>query len=259
MRKGLTVDLKLRGRAALVTGAAGGIGSAVAHRLAEEGARVALLDRAGSAVHRVAEHVRATGADARAVSADVTDQAAVRTAVDDVTRALGGLDIVIGCAGISGPVGTALVDTRLADWRRVLEVNVTGTFLILQATIPSLRASDAASATFVASDSALVAADGMVPYCASKAAVLQLIRAAAVELSDDGIRVNAVCPSVVDTPMSRGDLGLTRGFDDVGYPVQTADDVAAQLVWLASPLSKAVNATGVVMDFGYSARSNFPA
>ena len=99
----------------------------------------------------------------------------------------------------------------------------------------------------------------MVPYGASKAAVLQLARAAAVDLAPDGIRVNAVCPSIVDTAMSRGDLGLDAGFAAQPYPVQTADDVAAQIAFLASPVSRGINATSLVSDFGYSARSTYPA
>lgn len=83
-------------------------------------------------------------------------------------------------------------------------------------------------------------------------------RAASVDFAADGIRVNAVCPSIVDTPMSRGDLGLD-GFADAGYPVQTADEVAAQLVFLASPVARPVNGTCLVSDFGYTARSSFPA
>ena len=166
---------------------------------------------------------------------------------------------MVSCAGISGPVGTLLPDVTLAEWSEVLQVNLTGAFLVLRAAVVPLRRSPAASVVVVASDSAFVAAPGMVPYGASKAAVLQLARAAAVDLAPDGIRVNAVCPSIVDTAMSRGDLGLDAGFAAQPYPVQTADDVAAQIAFLASPVSRGVNATALVSDFGYSARSTFPA
>lgn len=253
------MDLRLDGRVCLVTGAAGGIGRAAALALAAEGAHVALMDRDVAALADAASAVTATGAAALAVPADVTDEPAVAAAVDDVVRRFGGLDVVIGCAGVSGPVGTPFTRTTLADFTRVMTINVTGTFLVLRAAVPALRRSDAASVVVVASDSAFVAAGGMAPYCASKAAVLQLARAAAVEWGADGIRVNAVCPSVVDTPMSRGDLDLPDGFGAVSYPVQTAADISAQLVWLASPRSRGVNATGLVADFGYSARSSFPA
>lgn len=248
----------MRGRTALVTGAAGGIGRAVAEELAAEGVRVALADRDRAAVVAVAADLAGRGMAASGFATDITDEAQVAALVDAVVERFGGIDLVVGCAGISGPVGTALGDTTLADWERVLAVNVTGAFLVLRGALPALRASDVASVVFIASDSALVAAPGMAPYCASKAALLQFARAAAVELAGDGIRVNAVCPSIVDTPMSRGDLGLA-GFDDVAYPVQSAAEVAAQVAFLCSPRSRPVNAAAVVSDFGFAARSNFPA
>lgn len=249
------MDLGLGGRAALVTGAAGGIGRAVAEALAAEGARVALVDRA--APEQDAARLRATGAEAVALAADATDEEQIAAAVTAADAAFGALDVVIGCAGVSGPVGTALVDTTRAQWEAVFAVNVTGSFLLLAHALPVLRRSDAAAVAFVASDSALVVAPGMAAYCAAKAALLQLVRAASVE--NPGVRVNAVCPSIVDTPMSRGDLGLHDGFGGVAYPVQTAEEVAAELLFLCSPRARAVDAAALVSDFGYTARSNFPA
>jgi dihydroanticapsin dehydrogenase len=258
------MELGLTGARALVTGAAGGIGRAAARALVAEGCHVALLDRGGldrggpdrdaASLDALADTLRDAGGSVSVHPCDVTDEASVEAAV----RSAGELDIVIGCAGISGPVGSPLGETALADWDAVFAVNVRGAFLVLRAAIPALRRSDAASVVFVASDSALVAAPGMAPYCASKAALLQLVRAASVDLAPDGIRVTAVCPSVVDTPMSRGDLEVD-GFGDAAFPVQTADEVAAQLVFLASPVSRPVNGTALVTDFGYTARSNFPA
>lgn len=241
------VDLRMRGLRALVTGAAGGIGAAVARALAGEDVTVAGLDR---------EPAEAVGIR---VVVDLRDEAAVARGVADAVAALGGLDLLVCCAGVSGPVGTPLERTTLAEWEAVFAVNVTGAFLVLRAAVPHLRASSSPAVVLVASDSAFAAVGGMVPYAASKAAVLQLARAAAVEFELDGIRVNAVCPSIVDTPMSRGDLGRGDGFDGVGYPVQTADDVARGVAYLLSPVAGAVNATGLVSDFGYSARSSFPA
>lgn len=250
------MEMGIAGRRALVTGAAGGIGRAAARALADEGCHVALLDRDAAALEALAAELRATGVSATTHPCDLTDEGAVAEAVRAVT--LGGLDILIGCAGISGPVGTALADTALADWDAVFAVNVRGTFLVLRAAIPALRRSETASVVLVASDSALVAAPGMVPYCSSKGAVLQLARAASVDLAPDGIRVTAVCPSVVDTPMSRGDLEVD-GFEEAAFPVQSAAEVASQLVFLASPVSRPVNGTALVTDFGYTARSAFPA
>ncbi|MFD4960917.1 SDR family NAD(P)-dependent oxidoreductase [Microbacterium sp. NPDC058389] len=257
------MDMRMQGRRVLVTGAAGGIGRAAARAFAAEGAHVAVTDRDAAALTSLATELRATGVPASAHPADVTIEADVAAAVRAAAADLGGLDAVVMCAGISGPVGTMLADTATAAWDAVFDVNVRGAFLVLRAAIPALRTAGGGDVVVVASDSALLAAPGMVPYCASKAAVLQLARAAAVELQGVGIRVNAICPSIVDTPMSRGDLGIDgddpAGFADSGYPVQTAAEVAAQLVFLASPVSRPVNGAALVSDFGYSARSSFPA
>ena len=191
--------------------------------------------------------------------ADVTDEAAVSAAVSRAASWRGRLDLLVTCAGISGPVGTPLAETSLADWRRVVDVNLTGTFLALKHTAPWLARSDRGAAVLVASDSAFVATAGMAPYGASKAAVLQLARAAAVELGPAGVRINAVCPSIVDTGMSRGDLGLDDGFAGEPYPVQTTGEVADQIVVLCSPRLGPVTGTALVSDFGFSARSGFPA
>lgn len=251
------MDLQLHGTAALVTGAGSGIGRAVAVALAAEGVRLALLDRDDVAVRETAALVRGAAdpaADAVVLVADVTDEAQVAAAVGSLDR----LDAVVCCAGISGPVGAGIEDVTLAQWNAVLAVNVTGPFLVLKHALPALRAADAASVVLISSDSALVASPGMVPYCSSKAALVQFARALSVDLAGTGIRVNTVAPSVVDTPMSRGDLG-DSALDEADFPVQTAEEVAAHVAYLASPLSRAINGATVVSDFGFSARSGFPA
>ncbi|MBE1875835.1 SDR family NAD(P)-dependent oxidoreductase [Myceligenerans pegani] len=249
------MELGLEGHVVLVTGAAGGIGRATAARLAAEGCRLVLLDRNPPDVGDLDPD------RALAASVDVTDEAALTRTVEEAGHRFGGLDVVVGCAGISGPVGTVLDEVTPRQWHEVMDVNVTGSFLLLRAAAPLLRRSPAPSVVLVASDSALVAAPGMAPYCASKAAVLQLVRAASVDLAP--IRVVAVCPSIVDTPMSRADLGIdpgvAGGFDDLPYPVQTTGEVAASIAFLCSPWARAVSGTALVSDFGYGARSGFPA
>jgi len=248
------MELQLRGRTALVTGAAGGIGRAVAQALAAEGVRVALLDRSAEGLAETA----ATCPGSVPVVADVTDETAVGAAVADAVAALGALHTVVCCAGISGPVGSGIDETSLAEWQAVFAVNVTGAFLVLRAALPALRAAPAASVVLVASDSAFVASPGMAPYCASKAALVQFGRALSVDLADDDVRVTTVSPSIVDTPMSRGDLG-DEAFAAPAFPVQSAEEIAAHVIYLASPRARAVNGSGILSDFGYSARSGFPA
>jgi NAD(P)-dependent dehydrogenase (short-subunit alcohol dehydrogenase family) len=248
------MELQLQGRTALITGAAGGIGRAVAQALAAEGVRVALLDRDPAGLAATA----AACAGSVSVVADVTDEASVASAVSEAVTALGALHTVVCCAGISGPVGSGIEQTSLAEWQAVFAVNVTGAFLVLRAALPALRAAPGAAVVLLASDSAFVASAGMAPYCASKAALVQFGRALSVDLAADDVRVVTVSPSIVDTPMSRGDLG-DGAFTAPAFPVQTADEVAAHVVYLASPRASAVNGSGILSDFGYSARSGFPA
>ncbi len=261
------MDLGLTGKAVLLSGAASGIGRACALAFAREGARVALLDvddDAGAALQRELAAVPGAG-DSRFFRADVSDEADVRRAVEATAEAFGGIDAVVGCAGISGPVGTGLEDVAVAEFRRVMDVNVTGQFLLAKHSAPFLRASasgapGAGAMVLLASDSSFVAAPGMVPYNASKGAVLQLTRALSVELAANGVRVNCVCPSVVDTPMARADLGeSSESLNARDFPVQSPEQVANHVLYLASAASAPVNGTSLVSDFGYLARSSFPA
>ncbi|MEU6148713.1 SDR family oxidoreductase [Actinosynnema sp. NPDC047251] len=234
------MELGLAGKNVLVTGGASGIGRACARAFAAEGAQVVALDLA-------------PGPDeVRTLRADVTDEPGLAAAVARAVELLGGLDVVVGCAGVSGPVGTPLVKTSAADMAKVLAVNVTGQLLLAKHTYPHLATGGAI--VLLASDSAFVAAPGMAPYCASKGAVVALTRALAVEL--DRVRVNCVCPSVVDTPMARADLG-DAALDDAAFPVQSPEDVARQVLFLAT--SRTLNGHALLADYGYSARSGFPA
>lgn len=242
------MDLHLTGRTALVTGGASGIGRAVVDSLLAEGVRVSVLDRASRPVdlpHDVRWH---TG--------DVTDEDAVAVAV----RECDGLDIAVGCAGISGPMGKAPADISREDFSRTLEVNLTGQFLLAKHASTVMRERGGGAIVFVASDSGFVAAPGMVPYCASKGGVLMLAKALATDLEPHGVRVNCVAPSIVDTPMSRADLGLTEaGFEGRPFPVHRPEEIAAAICYLASDLARGVNGTTHVLDFGALARSAFPA
>ncbi|SNS23621.1 NAD(P)-dependent dehydrogenase, short-chain alcohol dehydrogenase family [Geodermatophilus saharensis] len=249
------MDLHLTNRVALVTGGASGIGRACVDALLAEGARVAVLDRSADG-ETVVDGLRQRGLPVEFVQADVTVEAEVADAVARTVDSFGRLDTVLGCAGVSGPVGTLAADVSERDWDRVMAVNVKGNFLVAKHSIPRLAGSDVGTMVFIASDSALVGFEGMTPYCTSKGAVLQLTRALSVD--HPGIRVNCLCPGVVDTPMSRADLGRPQGFAGVGLPVMQPEQIAAHAAFLASPVSAPINGSPIVSDFGYVARSALP-
>lgn len=246
----------LQDRVVLVTGGGSGIGHACVRALTAEGAKVLIVDRdpKGAAI---AGDFRRDGYQVEFVQADVTEEADVRRCIQAAHDRFGQLDAVIACAGISGPVGTPAVEVAVEDWDRVMAVNVRGNFLLAKHAIPLLKQSDVAAMVFLASDSALVAFEGMAPYTTSKGAVLMLTKALAVDHPE--VRVNCLCPSVVDTPMSRTDLGRQDGFVGTGMPVMQPQQVAAHAVFLASPVSEPINGTSIVADHGYLARSAQPA
>jgi NAD(P)-dependent dehydrogenase (short-subunit alcohol dehydrogenase family) len=160
---------------------------------------------------------------------DSTEESDVRHAVAEAVSSWGHLDTVIGCAGISGPFGARLAEVSVEDWDRTQAVNVRGNFLLAKHSVAHLQTSDVATIVYLASDSAFVAVEGMAPYCASRGALVMLTKALAVDYPI--LRVNALCPGIVDTPMSRADLSLEDGFADTGLPVMSATQIAAHAVF----------------------------
>jgi NAD(P)-dependent dehydrogenase (short-subunit alcohol dehydrogenase family) len=255
------MDLQIAGGIAAVTGAASGIGRATAIYLATEGVRVVLLDLDLQAAEVVAEDITANGGHAAAVQVDVADEKSVERAMGAAIEVFGGLDYLVLCAGISTLFGKAVDEIGAGQWDREFGVNVRGQWLPVKFALPALRTSSRAAAiSIVASDSALYAAPLNAAYEATKGAVLMLTKALAVDLRPDAIRVNCVCPSVVDTPQSRGALGIAEGgYANVDFPVHTPEDIARYLTLLISPVTRTINGHPLVADFGYSAGSNFPA
>ncbi|QSE95477.1 SDR family oxidoreductase [Rhodococcus pseudokoreensis] len=236
----------------MVTGGASGIGRACVDALTAEGAHVLIVDRSPDG-QVVADTHRNHGATADFGHADITNESDVERAVDYVLDKFGRLDAVLGCAGISGPVGTRATEVSIEEWDRVMAVNVRGNFLIAKHAIPHLQNSDIGTVVFLASDAALAAFEGMTPYSTSKGAVLMLTRSLSVD--HPSVRVNALCPGIVDTPMSRADLGHSEGFAGTNLPVVSAHQIALHAMFLASPVSAPINGTTLVSDFGYLARS----
>lgn len=255
------MDLQIGGGVAAVTGAGSGIGEATARFLAAEGVQVVLLDLNHAAAEEVASDIVANGGRAASVQVDVSDESSTARAMAQAAEAFNGLDYLILCAGISTLFGKAVDEITADQWDREFGVNVRGQWLPVKYALSALRASKREPAiSIVASDSALFAAPLNAAYEASKGAVLMLTKALAVDLGPDNIRVNCVCPSIVDTPQSRNAIGVGEGgYAGVDYPVHTPEDIARYLTLLISPVTRTINAHPLIADFGYSARSTFPA
>ena len=188
-------------RVAVVTGAAAGMGLAVAQRLAGVGHRVALLDLDADAVSRAAEDLRATGASALGITVDVSDRAAVDEAIAKVRTELGPVEIMVTSAGLDE--FQSFTDITVEGWDRMLAVNLTGTFHCLQAAIPDMLAAGWGRIVTISSSSAQSGANRMAHYVASKGGVVGLTKALAVEYAPHGITVNTIPPGFIDTPMAR--------------------------------------------------------
>ncbi|MGM0929280.1 MAG: SDR family NAD(P)-dependent oxidoreductase [Actinomycetota bacterium] len=247
-------------RRVLITGGSSGIGLAVAQLFVQAGSDVGIMGRDPGRLDAALAELGSTGPGrAAGVCADVAEEPQVDRAVTDLAGQLGGLDALVTCAGIEGEMGAACEEVTAKSFREVLDVNVVGTFLAVKHALPYLKESAGSSVTMVGSDSGFVAVPGMLAYNASKGALVQMTRALAVELFDEhGIRVNSVCPSIVDTPLARRGLG-DEAMDQPSFPLQSAEDIAWTVSYLASHRSRAVNGVNLLSDFGYTGRSSFPA
>jgi 2-hydroxycyclohexanecarboxyl-CoA dehydrogenase len=226
-------------RVAVVTGAASGMGLAMAQHLAAHGHRVAVLDLDGDAAQRAAEDLRANATGALGCAVDVSDRSAVDDALRTVRTELGPVEIMVTSAGIDE--FKPFTDITLEAWDRIVAVNLTGTFHCLQAAVPDMIAAGWGRIVTISSSSAQSGTANMAHYVASKGGVIGLTKALAIELAPHGITVNTIPPGFIDTPMAR--RAETRGdlpsIDAVAArtPVRragTPDDIAAACAFLCS-------------------------
>lgn len=248
---------RFEGRTAVVTGAGSGIGRATAVRLASEGASVACLDIQRDEVAETVEALSVLGGRAVAYACDVTDEEAVGRTVDRVADELGRPAVLCNVAGIGGFFHT--VDMPLNRWERMLAVNLTGPFLMCRAVIPHMLHPHGGAIVNVASNTGLMGAAYAAAYCASKGGLVMLTRALAIEYADRGIRVNAVAPGGVQTPLL-GAFSLPEGADPkhlhrlmsrMGFC--TPDQVAAAICFLASDESAYTTGSTLSVDGGLTA------
>ena len=247
---------RLDGKVCVITGAGGGMGRDAALLFSEEGAQVCVADVDGDAAEQTASEARA----AFAIRVDVADEASVRAMYDETKRRYGGIDVLYNNAGISPADDASILETDLEAWQRVQDVNTKGVFLCCKHGLPHLLERGGGSVINVASFVALVgAATSQISYTASKGAVLSLTRELAVQFARQGIRVNALCPGPVETPL------LLRIFGDdpaayerrrihlpMGRLAKPREIVNAAL-FLASDESSYVNGATFLVDGGLTA------
>ncbi len=247
------LERTVAGRVAVVTGAASGMGRATAHLLADEGAAVALIDRSADGVDAVTGEISAAGGTAAAWVLDVTDAAAVRRAVDEVTTRLGPPDILINNAGVSLPAPIDL-DGFEEAWATTLAVNLTAHTTLIRACLPHLRRHGQGRIVNVASTEGLGATAYLSPYTASKHGVIGLTRSLAVELGPTGVTVNCICPGPIHTGMTAAipDEAKTK-FARRRVPMRRYGDpeeVAHMTLSLVLPAASYITGAVVVVDGG---------
>ena len=254
------MDLELDGKAVVVCGGGTGIGRACAVAFARERARVAILDWNVDALADAERELREMGAEVIVHRVDVSDAESVDAAHAEVIQTFGGIDVGFNNAGIISPA-KAIEDTSEDDWNRVIAVNLTGIFLCMRAQVRHMRPRGQGVIINTASAAALVGAPGTTPYTASKHGILGITRTVALELATTGVRVNAVAPGTVDTPLNSVLFDNEDPFADAlvrkGQPIgrnARPDEIADAVLWLASARSTFVTGSTLVIDGGFTAQ-----
>ncbi|MAG31529.1 MAG: alcohol dehydrogenase [Deltaproteobacteria bacterium] len=251
---------RLSGKIALVTGAASGIGAATAQRFADEGAAVAGLDVQQPDAAKW-KHVEASAPASSFHTANVASESQVEAAVAEVVAQHGGFDTLVNAAGVAG--GGVLESIGEEEWDRVIGINLKGTFLMCKHSVAPILSRGGGSIVNIASVEGLVASEHSSPYAASKGGVVQLNRSLAVDLTHRGIRVNSVCPGLIETPMveavTRANVGPLATMKEqfvnshlmrrCGQP----EEVANVILFLASDEASFVTGSTLVVDGGWTA------
>lgn len=253
--------MRLKDRVAIVTGAAMGIGKGIATVLAREGAHVVVADIDETEGRKTTEAIQNAGGSALFVACDVSQEAQVKRLVENAVQHFGRIDILVNNAGIG--VYTPVHETTLEAWNRCLAVNLTGVFLCSKYALPYLRKSGHGAIVNIASVHAYQNVGGTAPYAASKGGVVALTRVMAIDYAADNVRVNAVCPGWIDTPL------IQRIFRESGDPegmrrrvaqrqllrrLGTPEDVGYAVAYLASDEASFVTGSSLFVDSGLTAQ-----
>jgi len=251
--------MQLEGRTALITGAGSGIGEASAILLAREGARVALLGRDEEELEETLEKIRGEGGEGMAIATDVRDPAGMRAAADRIRGEWGGLDVLFANAGING-VWAPLEKLEVEDWKETIDINLTGTFVTIKAAHPLMRGRRGSIiVTSSVNGTRMFSNTGATAYACTKGAQVVLTKMLAVELAQEGIRINAICPGAIETSIdenteerdveeARMPVRFPEGKIPLGGEPGSSEQVARLVLFLASDASDHITGTEMWID-----------
>lgn len=242
----------MAGKVAFVTGAASGIGRATARKFASRGYAVAAVDFSEAGGRETEAMIKADGGDALFIQCDVSDDSSVKAAVDAAVARFGRLDAAFNAAGIDGSNPVMTADCPLDTWSRVLAVNLNGVFHCMRHQIPAMLASGGGALVNCASTAGIQGAPFLGAYCASKHGVVGVTRAAALEYAKQGVRINAVCPGMIQTPMTMSetmkDVCLTLAEQSPIGRIGQPEEIAGAVLWLCSDDATFVHGQAIAVD-----------
>lgn len=254
---------QLKDKVAVITGGGSGIGRATCERFAEEGAAVVIAERDAESGRDAARQISAKGSRALSVTTDVASEPSIRHMVNEAVRAFGKINILVNNAAVFVLRG---IEATPAEWREILDVNVMGPALVAKYVVPEMRKAGGGAIVNLGSISSFIAQPNFLTYNATKAAIANMTRCMALDLAADHIRVNAVCPGAVWTPVVKrlaGEMGLDRAGADA-HPdwggahilkrVADPREIACAILFLASDEASFITGENLMVDGGYTAR-----